>query len=382
MHNNHIRIPFLDLKEINRPFEAEFDKAFQNVIASGRYIGGEEVNLLEQEIAQLCKTQYAVGVSNGLDALRLILRGYIELGKLNPGDKVIVPANTYIASMLAVTDAGLRLIPVDVDNATMNISTEFISEDDLATAKAIMPVHLYGRMAWDAKLKALVEQNNLLVIEDVAQALGAKSNIKGLFESYSAGGLGHAAGLSFYPTKNIGALGDGGMVTTNDPDLAYVVRALANYGSDCRYHNIYIGYNCRLDALQAAFLRIKLRQIERINGTRRENAKIYAANIQNPLITTPQIPEYSESHVWHQYVIRTNGTRDKLRAYLNDNGIETDVHYPTPPLHQPCYSNLKCEHNFANTDSMAGSIISLPISEALSQHDIKLVSQIINGYKE
>lgn len=376
-----MKYPFLDLGLINKPMEDELKEAACRVISSGRYIGGEEVTRLEADMAQLCGTDYAVGVSNGLDAITLILKAYVRLGRLQHGDGVIVPANTYIATMLAVTDAGLNIIPVDADPRTMNIDGRAISDDILRHAKAIMPVHLYGRTAWNEILHEMALSNDLLVIEDSAQAIGAHSTIPGLEGGHVTGAIGHASAFSFYPTKNIGAIGDAGMVTTNDAELARTIRTLANYGSDRRYHNIYCGNNCRLDPIQAAMIDVKLRYIDAINQRRRENAATYDRYLTHPLIIKPFIPEDERDHVWHQYVIYADRHRDNLRDYLAGNGVGTDIHYAVPPLHQPCYASLECSHDFPVTDRLADGIVSLPISEMTSPEDIKEICRIINSYE-
>lgn len=376
-----MKYPFLDLGRINAQFAEELKEAACRVISSGRYIGGDEVTKLESHMAQICDTKYAVGVSNGLDALTLILKAYVKLGRLHQGDGVIVPANTFIATMLAVTEAGLTIIPVDADQRTMNIDAGAISDEMLSRAKAVMPVHLYGRSAWDDALRSIVLSHNLLVIEDSAQAIGAHSTTPGVDGGHCTGGIGHAAGFSFYPTKNIGAIGDAGIVTTNDADLAQTVRTLANYGSDRRYHNIYCGHNCRLDPIQAAMIDVKLRHIETVNNRRRENAATYDRYLIHPLITKPFIPDDVRDHVWHQYVIYAGQHRDHLRDYLTEHGVGTDIHYATPPLHQPCYAKLDCPHDFPVTDRLADGILSLPISEMTTPEDIREICSIINSYK-
>ncbi len=376
-----MRYPFLDLGLINSPWIDELKEAACRVISSGRYIGGDEVAALESDMATLCGTAHAVGVSNGLDALTLILKAYVKLGRLKSGYGVIVPANTYIATMLAVTEAGLKILPVDCDEMTMNIDAAAIPSEILDQAKAIMPVHLYGRTAWSQSLRSIAESRGLLVIEDSAQGIGAYSSVAGINGGHITGTLGHASGFSFYPTKNIGAIGDAGMVTTDDADLASTVRALANYGSDRRYHNIYCGNNCRLDPVQAAMIRVKLRHIDEINNRRRQNAATYETHLNHPLITKPVIPSEPREHVWHQYVIYAGEHRDSLQSYLTAKGVGTDIHYATPPLHQPCYEHLECRHDFPVTDRLAEGILSLPISEMTSTDDIKEICDIINSFK-
>ena len=276
-----LRYPFLDLRTINLGYSEEIQSAFSRFLDSGRYIGGQEVESFEKELAMLAGTRYAVGVSNGLDALRLIFRGYIELGRLNPGDAVLVPANTYIASVLAVSDAGLKPVFVDADIDTMNMDTSLIEEAMTSEVKAILTVHLYGRPCFDSRMKTIASEYGLLIVEDNAQAIGATASVASENGNFRTGGLGDAAAFSFYPTKNIGALGDAGAVTTGDVRLAEAVRTLVNYGSDRRYHNRYKGFNCRLDPVQAAILRIKLKDLENICRRRRRIADIYNKTIDS-----------------------------------------------------------------------------------------------------
>ena len=254
-----MKYPFLDLAKVNEPYYDELVRAAERVIRSGRYIGGEEVEAFETELSQMLKAPYIIGVSNGLDALRLILRAYIQLGVFKEGDEVIYPANTFIASVLAISDAGLVPVPVDIDERTLDIDTSLIEAAVTERTKAIMPVHLYGNIVWDDTLVAVARRYSLKIIEDSAQALGAYGSQCGLHESSFAGALGDAGAISFYPTKNVGALGDAGAVVTFDGELARVVRTLANYGSDRQYHNIYRGFNCRIDPIQAAMLRVNIR---------------------------------------------------------------------------------------------------------------------------
>lgn len=374
-----MRYPFLDLGAVNDPFMAELHEAACRVIDSGRYIGGKEVSALEDAMREMCGCGHAVGVSNGLDALTLILRAYVKLGRLHEGDGVIVPANTYIASMLAVTNAGLKIVPVDVDERTMNLSASAAANAVTPEIKAMMVVHLYGRNAWDEQLRELAVANGLIVIEDAAQAIGCRSDCRGINGGNMVGALGHAAGFSFYPTKNIGALGDGGMVTTDDGTLADAVRALANYGSDRRYHNVYRGYNCRLDPIQAAMVSVKLRHISHINSRRRQNAATYDRHIANRSITKPLMPVDPMTHVWHQYVVDAGARRESFMRHLDAHGVGCDIHYAVPPMHQPCYAGMSRMH-FPITDRLASGIVSLPISEATSTEDIIGISRIINQF--
>ncbi|MCM1452032.1 MAG: DegT/DnrJ/EryC1/StrS family aminotransferase [Clostridium sp.] len=368
---------FLDLAAVNAPFMEDIKRAMERVVDSGRYVGGPEVEAFEAELSAIAETPYVVGVSNGLDALRLILRAYMELGRLRPGDEVIVPANTYIATALAVTDNGLRPVFADVSPVTFNLDAEKLEEAMTPRTRAIMPVHLYGRVCWDEALVDFARRHDLIVVEDNAQAIGASASAEGLFGTHAAGGLGHAGGFSFYPTKNIGAMGDAGAVATHDKKLAETVRALANYGSDRRYHNVYEGFNCRLDPVQAAVLRVKLPHLAEINARRRELAGIYDAEICNPLVKKPEMPKAGEEHVWHQYVARVEN-RDAFRAFLGERGIATDVNYPVNPAHQPCYA---AEYGMAATpaaDELAEQVVSLPLNTALNPSQISRVAAAAN----
>lgn len=373
--------PFLNLAKVNEPFMDEMVSAADRVIRTGRYIGGPEVESLEHELSEYLHAHYAIGVSNGLDALRLILRAWILMGLMQPGDKVIVAANTYVASILAITDAGLKPVLVDPDPNTFNISAQGIMEALDDRTKCVMPVHLYGRVAWDGEILRVIRDNGLLVIEDCAQAIGARSTTEGLFGSYMAGALGHAGALSFYPTKNTGALGDAGAVITHDRELADTVRALSNYGSDYRYHNLYQGYNCRLDSIQAAMLRVKLPHNDAENELRRIKADAYNACIEHPDIIKPVLPGNPMECVWHQYVIRvTDGKRDMLRQRLSEQGVGTDIHYAVPPHLQPCYAGLP-HAPLPVTEELATQVLSLPVARGTTVRDVTQISSIINNIR-
>lgn len=375
--------PFLDLQALNAPFSQQIRQAADRVMRSGRYIGGPEIDAFERELAASAGTPHAVGCANGLDAIRLILRGLIELGRLSPGDEVIVPANTYIATLLAVTDCRLTPVPVDPDEHTFNLSAPNVEAAITPRTRAILTVHLYGRVAWSPALRQLAIDRSLWVIEDNAQAIGAVSDTPGVCSpSLHTGGLGHAAAFSFYPTKNIGALGDAGAVTTHDLQLAQAVRAIANYGSDRRYHNIYCGLNSRLDPLQAAILRVKLPHAAAIGAARFARAACYNREISNPLVTTPAISPAVHDHVWHQYVVRiADGRRDHFRRHLADHGVATDIHYPTPPHLQPCYRGTLATGPLPVTERLASEIVSLPISTATSVAQAAEIARIINTYR-
>lgn len=369
--------PFLSLKQANLPYEDQLKQAAVDVIDSGWYLHGEHTELLEQEIASLCQARHCIAVSNGLDALRLILRAYIEMGKLQPGDKVIVPGNTFIASVLAISDNGLVPVLCDPNPLTMNLDSDCVEQLIDDKVKAVMPVHLYGTPCWDEKLKQLANEHNLLVIEDNAQAIGATATVDGLNGTRVTGGLGHAAGISFYPTKNLGALGDAGAVVTSDDALAATVRALASYGGDRRYHNIYQGLNCRIDEIQAAMLRVKLRYLDSENTRRDAIALVYNEAITSNRIITPARFD-GMKQVWHQYVIRVKDGRDEFRAQLEKRGVMTDIHYATPPHMQPCYGNL--EHTpLPVTEMLAGEVVSLPIAHPITVDDARQVATIINS---
>lgn len=360
-------IPFLDLHSLNAPYLNEINRAVAAVVNSGRYIGGEQVTAFENALARYQDAPCVVGVSNGLDALTLIFLAYIEIGVMKPGQEVIVPANTYIASLLAVSRAGLIPVPVDADIETLNMDTSLIEQAiKPGVTAAIMTVHLYGRICWDATLEGVARKYNLKIVEDNAQAIGAR-----LADGRVAGSLGDAAGFSFYPTKNLGAMGDAGAVVTRDEELAGVVRALANYGSSRRYHNEYLGLNCRMDPMQAAVLNVKLPYLDGDNQRRRELAAIYSGD--------PSMTEALDRN-FHQYVI-LNPRRDDLREFLASNGIGTDIHYPTPPHRQPCYRNQLGNYTYPVAERIAREILSLPIAPYLTDNQAKTIKSILTQFK-
>lgn len=369
-------IKFLDIKSMNDAYQPELSEAINRVISSGWYLLGEEVKSFENEYANYIGTKHCIGVANGLDALRLILRAYMELGKIEEGDEIIVPANTYIASILAISENRLKPVLVEPDIRTYNINPFLIEEKISEKTKAIMIVHLYGQNAMHQKIQKLVEKYNLLLIEDNAQSQGA------FFGSKRTGSLGNAAGHSFYPGKNLGALGDAGAVTTDDDELADVVRTIANYGSKVKYENIYKGLNSRLDEMQAAVLRIKLKYLDEDNQKRREIAKFYCDNIKNDKIILPiqnaeiNILNYLE-HVWHLFVIRTK-EREKLQKYLSENSIQTLIHYPIPPHKQRAYHELS-NLNLPITENVHEEVLSLPISPILGiEHALTIIRSLNN----
>jgi dTDP-4-amino-4,6-dideoxygalactose transaminase len=355
-------VPFLDLKAINLAYEAELKAAFDRVLHSGWYILGSEVKAFEQEFAAYCGAEHAIGVSNGLDALHLILRAY-EVG---PGDEVIVPSNTYIATWLAATYAGATPVPVEPVARGYVIDPARIEAAITPRTRAIIAVHLYGETADMDEIMAIAEKHNLKVIEDAAQAHGA------IHRGRRVGNLGHAAGFSFYPGKNLGALGDAGAVTTNDPDLATKVRILLNYGSQRKYHNEVQGYNCRLDELQAALLRVKLPHLDAETARRREIASRYHQAFDGLQLVRPAAPG-SDEHVWHLYVVRS-GRRDELQADLAERGIATMIHYPIPPHLQPAYSDLRYKRgDFPVAERIHEEVLSLPMAPTMSDEQVDRV---------
>lgn len=371
--------PFLSLKKINEPYETEIRQAISDVVESGWYLNGKYNRLLEDSLKSLCSTDFAVACSNGLDALRLIFKAYIETGRMAAGDEVIVQANTYIASILAISDNGLKPVLVDADEATLNLDFSKIEAAITPRTKAVMVVHLYGTPCWSPAIADIARRHNLIVVEDNAQAIGAKAACDGLFASRVTGGLGDAAAFSFYPTKNIGAMGDAGAVTTNDEEIARTVKAIANYGSDRRYHNIYRGLNSRMDEMQAAILCVKLAHLQEITARRQANAALYDRLLTNPAIIRPAISK-TETQVWHQYEIRiAGGRRDAFRKFMKDNGVETDIHYAVPPHRQPCYPEF-ASLPLPVTERLADEVASLPIAESLTAGEIQEIAAIANRF--
>ncbi len=354
-------IKFLDLQKINAQYQQELKKAAERVIDSGWYLLGDEVAEFEKRFAEYCGVQHCIGVANGLDALRLILKAYMELGVINEDDEVIVPANTFIATILAISENRLKPVLVEPDLETYNIDPKRIEDKITPRTKAILIVHLYGQNAFCLRIKSLCEQYNLKLIEDCAQAHGAKYN------DQKVGSLGDAAGFSFYPGKNLGALGDAGAVTTNDPELASIVRALGNYGSVIKYEHKYQGLNSRMDEIQAAFLLVKLKHLEREIEARREVAQFYLEHISNPNITLPTV-QNEESHVWHLFIIRAN-QRERLQEYLKENGVQTLIHYPIPPHKQLAYKEWNSS-SYPITEKIHTEVLSLPISSVMEQSEV------------
>ena len=365
-------IHFLNLRKLNQPFEVAFQKKMKQFLDGGWYILGNEVKQFEADFATYCGTKHCIGVGNGLDALVLIFKAYIHLGKLEKGDEVIVPANTYVASILAVLQADLVPVLVEPRLETYNINPEEIEAKITSKTKAILPVHLYGQLCEMKVINEIAQKHNLLVIEDAAQAHGSQFS-----ENEKAGNLSNAAAFSFYPGKNLGALGDGGAITTNDDGLAEVLFSMRNYGSKVKYENEIIGVNSRLDELQAAFLNIKLKQLDSENEFRRSMAKRYLSEIKNEKIIMPSW-DLSQNHVFHLFVIRTSN-RLELQNFLKENGIETMIHYPIPPHKQKALSNWN-NLSFPITEKIHDEVLSIPLNSGLKASEIQHIITILNQY--
>ncbi|MBA0212311.1 MULTISPECIES: DegT/DnrJ/EryC1/StrS family aminotransferase [Pectobacterium] len=367
-------ISFLDLKEVNAQYESELKDSFSRILKSGWYIAGNELSEFEKQFSAYCGTKHAIGVANGLDALILTLRAWKELGKLKDGDEVIVQANTYIASVLAITENNLIPVLVEPNSETYNLSAESILAAITSRTKAILPVHLYGQISPMDEIIEIAKAHKLLILEDCAQSHGALLNGK------KAGAWGDAAGFSFYPGKNLGALGDAGAITTNDDELADALKALRNYGSHKKYENLYQGVNSRLDELQAALLAVKLKYLDETNRRRQEIAKAYCSGIINELISLPYLPEHTSEHVWHLFVIQCDN-RDKLQKFLSEKGIQTLIHYPTPPHLQHAYLELGLiEGSLPITESIHKKVLSLPMGPTLSDTEVQEVITALNEY--
>ena len=373
-----MNVPFLSLRDVTAMHGDEIREAARRVIDSGWYLQGKENEAFEQHYAEYIGTKYCIGCANGLDALIWIWRAYIELGVMQPGDEVIVPANTYIATILAITENGLRPVCVEPDPRTLEIDDNLIEAAITAKTKAICIVHLYGRCACTQKILDICERHGLKLVEDNAQAHGCRFNGK------RTGSLGSAAGHSFYPGKNLGALGDAGAVTTNDPELAAAIRALANYGSQKKYVFKYSGRNSRLDEIQAAILDVKLKYLDEDIEKRQEVAAYYYDHISNPLIELPtRLPD--ENNVYHLFPIIVNeGKRDALHDYLAEQGIGTVIHYPIAPHKQECYAKEAWnvpQLSLPITEFLASAELSLPISPCMTQEQVKYVIDVINEFK-
>ena len=365
-------IAFLDLKKINEPYETALQEKMKKVLNNGWYVLGEEGREFETSFANYCGAKYCIGTGNGLDALVLIFKGYIQLGKLQKGDEVIVPANTYIATILAVLQADLVPVLIEPRLETYNINPDLITEKISEKTKAILAVHLYGQLAEMGAINEIARQNNLLVIEDAAQAHGAVSEgLKPKTQNLNP------TAYSFYPGKNLGALGDAGAVCTNNYELAKIIQAMRNYGSETKYFNDCIGLNSRLDELQAAFLNVKLPNLDIENEHRRAIAKRYLFGINNGKVVLPDW-DFSNNHVFHLFVVRTQN-RDYLQDFLNANGIQTVIHYPVPPHKQRALSDWN-HLSFPITEKIHNEVLSLPISPVLTMDEVDFIIEILNKY--
>lgn len=360
-------IKFLDLKKINNRYREEIDSRIKDILDKGWYLQGEENENFTKNFANFCGTKFALGVANGLDALNLIIKAY----GFGNGDEIIVPANTYIATILAISENGCIPILVEPDIKTYNINPDSIEEKITSKTKAIMVVHLYGQAVQMEKIWKIAKKYNLKIIEDSAQAHGA------IYQENRTGNLGDASGFSFYPGKNLGCMGDGGAVTTNDEELFNKIKAIANYGSDRKYHHIYKGVNSRLDEIQAAVLDIKLKHLDSDNNKRREISKYYRENIKNSKIILPETYD-EKSHVWHIFAVRTQN-RDEFQKYLTEKGIQTIIHYPTPPHKQGAYKEWN-NLSFPITEEIHNTILSLPISPVMTDSEIEKVVEVVNEY--
>lgn len=364
-------INFLDLKNINNQYQKDLKDACIRVIDSGWYIMGNELTAFEKEFAGYCGTKHAIGVANGLDALIITLRAWKELGKLQAGDEVIVQANTYIASVLAITENDLVPVLVEPNPSTYNLDSTKIVAAITPKTKAILPVHLYGQLSPMPEIMAIAKKHNLLVLEDCAQAHGAEIN------GQRAGNWGNAAGFSFYPGKNLGALGDAGAITTNDDELAQTLKALRNYGSHKKYENLYQGVNSRLDEIQAAMLRVKLPYLEAETIRRQKISQAYRSGITNPLVTLPHIID-ELAHVWHLFVVRCE-QREALQNYLAEQGIQTLIHYPVAPHKQQAYSQWN-HISLPVTEKIHQQVLSLPLDPTMSEEAVARVIAAVNGF--
>ncbi|MDX1538550.1 DegT/DnrJ/EryC1/StrS family aminotransferase [Arsukibacterium sp.] len=368
-----MKIPFLDLKKTNFRYENSFVDASKRVIESGWYIRGSEVQQFENVFAQYCGVRNCIGVANGLDGLKLVLLAWKILGKLNDGDEVIVPSNTFIATVLAVSDVNLVPVFCEPDPETFNITSDSLRSVITSKTKVIIPVHLYGRICPMPDINSIADEFGLLVLEDSAQAHGAE--LHGL----KAGAYGHAASFSFYPGKNLGALGDAGAITTNDDELSSVIRAVANYGSYKKYEHVYQGVNSRLDEIQAAFLALKIKDLDIDNKRRQDVARFYSDNIENINIYLPAHPADIGEHVWHLFVVRTN-YRQELQDHLSRLGIETMIHYPKCPHKQSAYKDMQ-HLTFVAAEELQHQVLSLPNSPTLTDEETSYIVKSINSFK-
>ncbi|RRS06938.1 DegT/DnrJ/EryC1/StrS family aminotransferase [Pseudoalteromonas sp. J010] len=366
-----IEVPFLNLQAINAQYQVELEEAAQRVIQSGWYLCGRELESFEHNFAKYCQTKHCIGVANGLDALTLTLQAWLEMGKLNAGDEVLVPANTYIASILAISKNGLVPVLVEPNPNTFNIDVQKMQAHLTDKTKAIMAVHLYGQLSEMEAICAFANSHQLLVIEDAAQSHGATINGK------KAGSFGDASGFSFYPGKNLGALGDAGAITTDDDELASTLVALRNYGSHKKYENVYQGVNSRLDEIQAAFLNVKLTHLEQEIAKRREIAQRYLEMIDNAHVELPKV-EMAEAHVWHLFVVKSNN-RDALQTHLMEQGVQCLIHYPIPPHKQQAYPELS-ELSLPISEQLHETVLSLPIDPTMTDEQVKHVVKAVNSF--
>jgi len=368
-------IPFLSLKDVTALHGAEINEAVSRVVNNGWYLQGKENERFEENYSKFIGTKYTIGCANGLDALIWIFRAYVELGVMQPGDEVIVPANTYIATILAITENGLKPVLVEPKLNTLEIDDELIEAVITPQTKAIAIVHLYGRIAYTEKIGQLCKKYNLKLVEDNAQAHGCLYS-----DGRMTGSIGDAAGHSFYPGKNLGALGDGGAVTTNDPEFASVVRALANYGSQKKYVFKYTGRNSRLDEIQAAVLDVKLKYLVEDNAHRKEVAKLYINGLNNPHVKLPDTLPY-QCNAFHLFpILVSGGKRGALHDYLEQNGVGTVIHYPIPPHKQDCYKQWN-NMSLPITEQIAAQELSLPIGPVISQTEVEIIISLINNFK-
>ena len=371
-------IKYLDLKAINSLHDAELRAAVNRVMDSGWYLKGEATQQFEQHYADYIGTKYCIGCGNGLDALTLIFRAYIEMGVMVPGDEVIVPANTYIASILAITECGLKPVLVEPSIETLQIDDTLIEQAITPRTRAIMIVHLYGRCAYTDRIGDICRNHGLKLIEDNAQSHGCTylTPHSPLLTPRKTGSLGHAAAHSFYPTKNLGALGDAGAVTTDDKSLAEVIRSIGNYGSSRKYVFDYKGRNSRIDEIQAAILDVKLRYLDVENQKRKQIAAIYINKVNNPLIRIPQCDD--RDCVWHIFPVLCE-QRDRLQQYLKDNGVETQIHYPVPPHKQRCYSEWN-HLSFPITERIHREELSIPCNQAMKNEEVDEIINLLNSF--
>ncbi len=371
-HKNKVKVPFLDLKRVNAPYKEMFKKSFERFLDSGWYIKGSAVTAFEKAFANYCGTSYCIGIGNGLDALTLILKAYVALGRIKEGDEVIVAANTYIATILAVKQANLTPVLVEPDAASFNLDPQRIEAQCSTRTKVILPTHLYGQLADMDAINAIAKKRGLLVIADAAQAHGAMTT-----SGARAGSLCDAVGFSFYPTKNLGALGDGGAVTTNDSALAAIIRSMANYGSTSKYVNDIIGVNSRLDEVQAYFLLEKLKDLDKNNDRRSAIAKQYFDKIENKKIKKPHVKSW-ENHIFHVFVIQITN-RDEFCLYLDQEEIGYLIHYPIPPHHQKALIEFK-DLELPITEKIHSEVISIPLYPEMTIKEIERVIEVLNAY--